>query len=390
MSKIHYRSLLEEYSARGLAVAERNLREAFREGQLKPEEFDLGELLIECVGWPAFVACRNGGSVHRALLEAGTAVAAAQFANITGQLVFAKIKDAFDSEEFVFSRAIDSIPTRSPNGERIPGVGPIGDKAEAVGEGNPFPLAGLHEDYIDTPPPVKRGMIVPITREAILFDRTNLVLRESARVGEWLGLNKEKRVIDCLIDENATAHRYKWRGSTIATYGDNSGTHSWDNLQATNPLVDWTSVNSAEQLFNGIVDPNTGEPVMIRADVLICAKALEYAALRVRNATEITVVSPGYATSGSPTETRLANPMGGKFDVLSSRLLGARMSNVNNWYYGSPRKAFAYMEVFPLEAQQAPANSEAEFAQDIVQRFRAVEMGAMATLEPRYMVKCTP
>ena len=63
----------------------------------------------------------------------------------------------------------------------------------------PYPSLGLGEDYIDTPSTTKRGFIVPVTKEAIFFDRTHLILQRAAEVGEVLGLNKEKRLIDLLI-----------------------------------------------------------------------------------------------------------------------------------------------------------------------------------------------
>jgi hypothetical protein len=53
------------------------------------------------------------------------------------------------------------------------------------------------------------------------------------------------------------------------------------------------------------------------------------------------------------------------------------------WFYGDIAKAFAYMENWPITVVQAPANSEADFAQDIPFRFKASERGAAAVLEPR-------
>ncbi len=59
------------------------------------------------------------------------------------------------------------------------------------------------------------------------------------------------------------------------------------------------------------------------------------------------------------------------------------------WFLGDFRKAFADKENWPITVTQAPANSEAEFSQDIVLRFKASERGAAAVLNPRYIVKCT-
>ena len=59
------------------------------------------------------------------------------------------------------------------------------------------------------------------------------------------------------------------------------------------------------------------------------------------------------------------------------------------WFIGDFRKAFAYMENWPITVTQSPANSEAEFNQDIVVRFKASERGAAAVINPRYVVKST-
>ena len=79
----------------------------------------------------------------------------------------------------------------------------------------PYPHLGFGEDYIETPSTTKRGFIVPVTKEAIFFDRTHLVLSRAAEVGEVLGLNKEKRLIDLVI---GVTNNYKWKGTTYNTY----------------------------------------------------------------------------------------------------------------------------------------------------------------------------
>ena len=47
--------------------------------------------------------------------------------------------------------------------------------------GMPYPHLGFGEDYIETPSTTKRGFIVPVTKEAIFFDRTHLVLQPGGR-----------------------------------------------------------------------------------------------------------------------------------------------------------------------------------------------------------------
>ena len=59
------------------------------------------------------------------------------------------------------------------------------------------------------------------------------------------------------------------------------------------------------------------------------------------------------------------------------------------WFYGDFRRAFAYMENWPITVTQSPAGSEADFNSDVVVRFKASERGAAAVLNPRYVVKNT-
>jgi len=59
------------------------------------------------------------------------------------------------------------------------------------------------------------------------------------------------------------------------------------------------------------------------------------------------------------------------------------------WFIGDFRKAFAYMENWPITVTQSPPGSEAEFNQDIVVRFKASERGAAAVINPRYVVMST-
>lgn len=319
------------------------------------------------------------------LVEAAGAITSSDFSSITGQIVYSRMMEDLAAEDFPFQAL---IPTQSTqfSGEKIPGIAGLGDQAEVVAENEEYPLVGTGEDYIETPATTKRGFIVPITKEALFFDRTSLIMQKAGAVGESLQINKEKRAIDCVIDENTTTHRYKWRGTSYATY---QTTTPWDNVTASNALVDWTDVDNANQTLNGITDPNTGEPVMVEADTLICTKSLEEIASRIRNATEITVVTAGFATSGNPTQTKLANPMGGKFTVLSTRLLAARLATDTSWFYGNPRKAFVYMENWGITVTQAPAGNSDDFNRDIVTKFKCSERGQYATIEPRVMSTCT-
>jgi hypothetical protein len=249
----------------------------------------------------------------------------------------------------------------------------------------PYPHLGFGEEYIETPSTTKHGFIVPVTKEAVFFDRTHLVLSRAAEVGEILGLNKEKRLVDVVI---GVTNNYKAKGVAYNTYQTAT---PWINSLASNELVDWTNVDKAEQLFAEMSDPNTGEPVLVGGTTVLVTPAYRHAAQRVFQGTQLT-----FTAAGSSTATVAANPLT-NYRVHDSRLVyrrivasGVAAATAKKWWFvGDFRRAFAYMENWPITVTQAPLNSEAEFASDIVLRFKASERGAAAVLNPRFVVKCT-
>lgn len=363
-----------------------HVQDGLEKGHLKPDDFSVRKLFESLVPdgrelVDLFAPRSNSGFNIR---EANSFVDTSAFSNITGQIVYNAMLEKFRMEELVFSRLIQNVPTQF-NGEKIAGIGGLGDMAETIAEGAPYPTAGLSEDYIETPQTTKRGFIVPITKEAIFFDRTGNILTEARRIGEYLAINKEKRLVNAVIDENSTLHRVKWKGTSYASY---QASTPWVNLVASNALADWTDIDAAEQALASITDPTTGEPILITPKHLLVTRDLLYTARRIVNATNLTTVAGGYATSGTPSEVTWQNPVSG-YTIVSSQYLKLQMATDTSWYIGDMTKAVKYMENWPLSVVQAANNSEAEFTQDVVVRFKASERGAAAVVEPRAMVKCT-
>jgi hypothetical protein len=384
---IKYRELKRMYEVSGAEKTVQHLQEALQSGDLKPEDFSIREL-AEATLSPERVRQMDPRQGGVSLLEAGDGVDVTAFSHITGQVVQAKILDAYSQDSFVLSKLVDTIPTRL-DGERIPGIGRVSDQVSEVQPGMPYPSLGFGEDYIDTPQTTKRGFIVPVTKEAVFFDRTHLILQRAAEVGEVLGLNKEKRLLDLLL---GVTNNYNWKGASYNTYSSTGNgvapDGNWIN-QMTAELIDWTDVDTAEQLFADILDPNTGEPVLIQATTVLVMPAYRYAAHRIFNTAEIQY------TSGSTTAVA-ANPLR-NYNVVDSRLAYRRLLASGQaaaaakkwWFIGDFRKAFAYMENWPITVTQSSLGGEAEFSQDIVVRFKASERGAAAVINPRYVVKST-
>lgn len=392
--RVNYRSLLEEYRT-DPAAAERELREAIDKGEIKPNNFDeLGALFVEAFGAHDYYSCKAKkdtyhGVLGRRLAEADGAVSTAAFLNISGQIVYAALLDKYQAEEFVFAKMIPEVNATILDGEKIAGITELGNAGAKRKEGDSYKIAGVGEDWIFTPPIPDYGLEVPVTWEAVFNDRTGRLVETAGGVGESIGIGEEIAAIDCVIDENTTEHRYNWRGTVIASYGDNSGTHTWDNLAASNALVDWTDIDAAEQVFNGLVNPYTGLPITIEPRDIIVTKQNFQTANRIVSAGEIRVATPGYATTGNPTQTNQKNPYLNKYGVVTSRLLAARLGTDTSWFLGDVSKYAKRMVAEPLNVVQAPSNNEAEFTRRIVNRFRANKRYAHVVVQPRAIVKST-
>jgi hypothetical protein len=159
----------------------------------------------------------------------------------------------------------------------------------------------------------------------------------------------------------------------------------------TNGLSNWVNVDNADQLIYTILDPNTGLPIVITGDVkLIVPRGLLRTAEYINRAGTVAMYAApsGLGTSANPIRTESPN-IAPPFEIMTNRFLVTRMALTTSWYYGVPEKAFAYMENWPLTVVQAPPNSEAEFNQDIVMRWKASERGQFIVRDPRYVVKST-
>jgi hypothetical protein len=368
---------------RGAAVL---LTEALREGHLKPEHFSVQELFIGLheSGEELLRSISFRKSGGRSLMEASDAVDTTAFSSIIGQIVYNKIKEAYQDPEFLWPLLCETMGTVFLDGERIPGIGRAGDKTEIVDEGQPYPFVGLNEEYIDLAPTRKRGFIIPVTREIIVADRTGILLKVAAETGYWGGLAIEKRTLDVVTGQ---VNNYKRNGTATNTYLTSG---AYVNSQTGNALDasgnEWRALEKADLLFDSITDPNTGEPIIVVPDVLLVPSALKKTALRILAATEVVTVDNRVAAA--TIRTTSPNPYGGRgIKVLSSPYVKARSGSTTRWWYGVPKKAFIRAVVWELETSQASTEHPDQFNRDIWQQFKVSLRDAISVQEPRFMTQ---
>ena len=144
------------------------------------------------------------------------------------------------------SRSYPTVPT-SLNGERIPGVALPHDPGEDVvvaEEMDELHYIGFTEEYIQTPATTNRQLGIAVTKEAVFFDRTGLVLDRELRRHDPR-LRKEKNLILTFIGADQTFQEKRTGDSaavSLATYYAADDNARWTNHLDGNPLNDWTNM----------------------------------------------------------------------------------------------------------------------------------------------------
>ncbi len=369
--------------------------EAGRRGDLvngvKAEEFSLREMAQSFMGyeWVSRLSPKKSGGF--VLLEAGEAVDVSAFSSITGQIVYSKILDGWQQASTGVDQLIDVVSS-SLDGEKFPWIGQIVDEGEEVKPGMNYPETGFGEQYIETPSTKKNGAIVSVTKEAIFFDLTSQVLRVAGQIGERIATKRDKSIYNVIFGGTNT---FKWNGTQYNTY--QAAGAFWSNLIYSNPMIDWTSFNKAELAFSNMLDPVTKNPIEVKPTAVLVPKALLHTTRQILGATSIQRIFPGYsqANVAAPGNviTQSANSLD-NYSVISSNYVRHQLKALGlsdavadgSWLFGNFKKAFAYVENWPLAVVQAPALSEAEFERDIVTRFKASYRGVPAIMDPFQIV----
>lgn len=386
------RRVSEKY---GPKVVVKHLGAALRAKKLRPSDLSLKDLA------ESLITSRDGRPVGRAwvrrlgpqksgnftLLESSAAgVMLSNFNDITGQIFYNELMQAYTGAEFVGSRLTKTMKTNL-SGEKIAGIGGITESVDEVAESMPYPEVGFASDWIETPATTKRGFIISVTKETIFFDRTGQVLERAASVGEVLARKKEKMILDLVL---GIVNNYKWRGTSYNTYLTSG---NWINSRTGVSLTDWSTIDATEQLFNDMLEPNTGEPIVVNPRQILHMPAKRHQFRQITKATTLETLT------NSSTEKRIGPNTLNPYELIESPYAYRRVmyngggsaitgANAANWWImGEFQKAFGYAENWPITVVQAPNNSEPEFKQDIVLRWKASERGIPFVRNPRYVVK---
>jgi len=342
---------------------------------------DLYEVLHGYESLRAIDPSRKSGG--RQLHEAADAVSSAQFTNITGQLAISKVKDEYQTQTPIASECFQEFSTNIMQGEKIPGIGGLGDVAEIVPEGKNFPVVGVNEEWVLAPTVKKRGFEVHVTREAVVQDRTAQLLDRCGKGAKYLGITNEKRALDVAT---GVVNNYSRNGTATNTYLlSGAYINQQANPLSTNP--NYSSIQNIDTLISNINDPNTGEPIAFDMSglVLLIPTALLASAEILVGATQIRF-NDGASNSIA---AYAPSPAGGRpFKIVSSPYVARRSGSSTTWFAGQPKNAFMRSVVWDIEQTDITATAGIA-SRMIVAAFQVSVADEYWVYEPRYMTKNT-
>jgi hypothetical protein len=300
------------------------------------------------------------------LKEIAEAVDPTAFPVITGQLVSKKLMDAFKVRDKIGPKVTTTF-TSKLQVDKVPGVY-YETEIHNLNSGEPYPHSGnLKEKYVQLEG-AKRGMILDITEEAIMFDQTGLVLKRAADFGEAMAADKEKKILYTMQDISGYEAYYP-NGSQTALY---ISANSIDNA-----LEDFTDIDAAEAKLGAMTDEN-GDPidVMSGSIVMLVPIALKTMAARLRGA-----IMPGVANAE-------ANPYADAYQPYASPYLDTNSTTA--WFYGDAKRTFLWKEVIPLQTLVRKNNDNDDaWNRDVKASYKCRYYGDCGAQDYRFFIKST-
>lgn len=396
---IKEQELKRSVELRGASETARELIEAFKSGQIPLHEVSFRALAGALItnksdGKPCgneLLASLASGPLQENLANV---VSSADFSHITGQVYYNSIKEGYDLSGYnvgpMFGVIQSNVITAQ---EKFAGISNIGDASKVIGENQEIPFAAVSEDYVQSPVQQKWAMRIGLSREALISDRTGVLIERCRDLGRMIGLAREKEAVDTIIANSGATGRvpYLWRGTGVAPW-QTSATNSpyYNNVVASNGLVDQSSINNAYVNLASQTDPFSGEPLSDPATfTLLCTPANRFIAEHIAHSLQYRGSSGSSNFATNLSEGASVVP----FNVVVSKYLHSRLATAGqadtNYYFGDFSRAYRWVRALDIEVLESLPNTGLSFSHDILQQFKVHKYETSMIMEPRFVCKNT-
>lgn len=238
--------------------------------------------------------------------------------------------------------------------------------APVVGEGDPYPTIDLALDRTIQIVNQKRGYILPITKEMVLFDRVQMINQMVTDLGEALATTKEQVAYNVLT----TSGNYT-RNSTT---GDNDvgANQASTTFSAAGFITGYTTVTTMK-------DRKSGRYLGIQPNTLIVGPSLEFAAKQLFLGDTL------WRTGGSTTPDVYGTTTENVFRGAIKNIVVSPFMVAGNWVVCQAQRAVVCQQVWGPELFQTTAVPENfNFMHYDVYEYRADEMYSFGMVNDRF------
>jgi len=373
MNRDSMKALYESGGEKKFAIAMIN---NINEGKIKTDSISL-KALWEAMGEPplkqdSLVGTRKVGEV-----DFSEAMASSAFPKITGALINKKVQEGYDLEYGIGDQLVMVVPS-SVKDETMVGFGDDMVMKEVV-EGVDYEEGSITEKYHKIKN-TKKGRIISLTEEMVRFDQTGQMLLRAQRLGEAAKSDREKTIMNAVLELTSTGLLAAWRpGGTATTLYSSTSTDPYTTATLNNlgseGLADETDLDKAMALFAQFTDEQ-GLPMRVTPKILLTAMSLKGVANKIVNSGQAVILT---GPAG------VANIYTG-MQALDTTFIDQQLA-ATAWFIGDFKKQFVYTEVWPLSTFQQGRDSEQAFNADVVARYKVSYYGGCGAVSNRYVVK---
>lgn len=390
MRRDDIKALKKDLGARAFVQVVRDLLEGHRapngaEYKMAPEEFSLLDLWEGLIG-PVETTLPSARAAMMIDLEEAGGIDSTAFIAVTRLLLASAVIAGYNEQAGVG----DLLVTRMPSKRKVENVAGFSDieGLKTVEEGMPYEDSSMADKYVTTEA-TKKGRLISITEDSIREDQTGQLLVRAGNLGRKARSDREKTIINGVLDLNSNVHRPSGSAAALYTTGNLNliGTGGAPaGFTTAIPLQDWTDLQEVLQFHaeNVKTDPQVGagDPLLWAPPIIFVPPSKEVVALRISNATTI-------ESTVTNQRTIFNNPMAGRFKVISSPYIA--ISGIagaqDDWYLGDFLKQFFWQEIIPIQVLRAPSDASDAFLRDVVAIFKVRYYGSVFATDTKWVVK---
>lgn len=329
---------------------------------------------------------------ERVFTESNPGLHSHAFQIITGELISSSVIEGYDNTEGLIGDRLVRVQQAKMRNQKIAGFTALAGPLE-VKEGMPYEETAFEEKYVTTRE-AKKGRIVSLNEELVLFDQTGEVRRRAMELGMQCRHERERTIVRGAIDADAsTVPVYRPDGTGETLYNVDGSNYNYigasnttsTSFNAASALVDHTDIEHirkyrALEVKDDRIDGTQRAITGINSGLtLLVPESKVGVALNIFNAGLI-------ASTANSIETQFANPVRSIVkEVLSSPILDE--VNADDYYCGNFARQFLWTEIYPIQTFTQAADSEASFERDVVFRYKVRYFGGISALDSRWVTK---